>query len=150
MEEDSIGMEHTGDKIIYTRTDGTTKEIDLTPVNEITNNLENILKKRENFSDRSHIAYSVEIMKKMRGLDKDQLEYLANNFVGLITRYADMLQRVYDSPEEECKKIKEYKEFSALIKNYQGINEGHVRKGGLNNPASTTKPDIIPNPRPRV
>ncbi len=86
------------------------EEIDLTPVEEIRNKFEKILKEREDFSDRSPARYSVEIMEKIKTLNKSQLEYLTNNLTELVVKYADLLQLIYDNPEEQCEKIKGYKE----------------------------------------
>ena len=43
---------------------GITTKIDLTSVEEITNTLEEILRKRKDRFDREHIPYSVEILEK--------------------------------------------------------------------------------------
>lgn len=86
------------------------EEIDLTPVEEIRKGFEKILIERENFSDRSPARYSVEIMEKIKTLNKRQLEYLTNSLTGLVVRYTDSLQLIYDNPEEQCEKIKNYKE----------------------------------------
>lgn len=91
------------------------KTIDLTPVEEITNNLEKILRKRESWEDRSHVKYHIEILDKIKELDKDQLEYLVNNLVGIIGRYAELYQNILDNPEKECQEIKKYKDFFKLM-----------------------------------
>ncbi len=109
-------VEYNKEKIIYSSNGKVIKEVDLTPVNRIKKNLEKILNHRKNNQDRSHVEYSVEIMKEIRTLTKDQLEYLSNAFVGLMIKYADSLQRIYDNPEEESKKIRKYKNFHELIK----------------------------------
>lgn len=96
------------------------KRIDITLINEIVNNLENILMKRENNSDRSHIDYSTEILKKMQGLNKTQLEYLGSSFIGLIIKYADLYQSAFDNPEEFCKRVNSYKQ---LFEDCKKINE---------------------------
>ncbi len=86
------------------------KEIDLIPVNEITNALERILMKRKSSLDRSHIIYSIKVMEKIKELNKDQLEYLADNLILLVNKYADSLQIIYDNPEKECERIRGYKD----------------------------------------
>lgn len=91
------------------------REIDLTPVENIKNNLEKILSKRENVLDRSHIKYSAEILEETKRLNKEQLKYLANEFVGLINRYADLYQSALDNPEEFCERINEYKRLMNII-----------------------------------
>lgn len=95
------------------------EEIDLTPVEEIRKGFEKILIERENFSDRSPARYSVEIMEKIKTLNKRQLEYLINSLTGLVIRYAESLQLVYDNPEEQCEKIKERKSFFEGLKKYK-------------------------------
>lgn len=96
--------------ILEKEVNGVTTKIDLTPIEEITENFERILRRRKNWEDRSHVDYSTEILLKMKDLDKDQLEFLANNFMGLIIKYNDLYQKVLDNPEKECESIMRYKE----------------------------------------
>ena len=97
---------------------GVTTEIDLTQVEEITNTLEKLLKERENSLDRRHVPYSIEILEKTGNMNSKQLRYLVTNLVGLVCKYADLYQRVLDNPEEECARIREYKDFFDLIEKH--------------------------------
>ena len=87
----------------------TTKTINLTPVEEIRNNLEKILMHRENWKDRSHIKYSINITEKIKQLNKDQLMYLSNSLISLVNKYADLWQMTIDEPEEHLKSLNKYK-----------------------------------------
>lgn len=93
-----------------------TKIIDLTPVEEIRNNLENILMHRKNWQDRSHIRYSIEITEKIKQLNKDQLIYLSNSLISLVNKYADFWQMAIDEPEEHLKSINKYKKLKKDLK----------------------------------
>lgn len=106
--------------IIITK-EGKTREIDLTLVEEIENNLERILRKRESFTDRSHIQYSIEILDGMEKLNREQLIYLANNFLGLLLKYADLYQSALDNPKEFCERIFGYKKLIEKAKNIINI-----------------------------
>ena len=97
---------------------GKTTEINLTPVEEITNTLEQILKKRTSWKDRSHVKYHLEALEKTKNLDKTQLEYLTSSLFSMVCHYADLYQRVLDNPEKECAQIKEYKDFFDLVEKH--------------------------------
>jgi len=97
-------IDYNKEEVTY-KIGGKIKKIDLTPVNEIRKTLEDILSERKNNSDRRHIDYSMEIMKKIEKLNKEQRGYLINSIVSLVTKYADLYQLILDNPEEECKKI---------------------------------------------
>ena len=119
------GVGFNGKSIIYVNREGEiVKEIDLTSVHGIMRNLENLLKKRENCSDRSHVKYVVEALKKIKKLKKEQLEYLITDLFGMIIEYSDMLQKIYDNPEEECKRIAEYR---GLIKKVEEIADKYPK-----------------------
>jgi hypothetical protein len=90
------------------------REVNLTSVEKIRNNLERILSKRKNFLDRSHVEYSIEIMEEAKKLNKEQLEYLVNSFLHLMFKYADLYQSALDNPKKFCKRAKEYKELFEL------------------------------------
>ena len=92
--------------------------IDLTPIEEITKNLEEILRKRESWKDRSHVDYHIEILDKIRELDKEQLKYLTNNLLGILCKYADLYQKILDDPEKECQEIKKYKDLLELAQEH--------------------------------
>jgi len=102
-------------KLVITDKEGTRK-IDLTPVEEIKDNLEKILRERKSFLDRSHIQYSVEIFRKIAELNKKQLEYLTNGFLDLLFKYADLYQSVLDNPEETCERITEFNKIKEKLK----------------------------------
>ena len=100
--------------IIRKTIDGVTTEIDLTPVEEITNTLDKLLRERKNFLDRRHIPYSVKILEKIEELDSTQLRYLTTNLVGLTFRYADLYQRTLDNPEEHLDLVNKLKEIQKV------------------------------------
>ena len=92
------------------------KTINLTPVKEITNNLENILMHRKNWKDRSHVEYGLKIIEEVKKLNKDQLEYVVTNLLGIITKYTDLYQTILDNPKKEGEKMQEYKNFLKKVK----------------------------------
>jgi hypothetical protein len=102
-------------KLVIT-SDGKTREIDLSLVEEIKDNLERILRERKSFLDRSHVQYSIEILRKIKELNKKQLEYLANGFLDLLFKYADLYQSVLDNPEETCERITEFNKIKEKLK----------------------------------
>ncbi|MCK4647542.1 hypothetical protein KAT24_01265 [Candidatus Pacearchaeota archaeon] len=102
--------------IIQKTIGGVTTEIDLSLVEEMTSTLEKTLRKRESWKNRSHVEYHSEIMRKIKKLNKEQLEYFTNKLLGIIGKYADLYQKILDDPEKECAKIREYKDFFDLMK----------------------------------
>ncbi len=68
------------------------KEIDITPIEKIRNNLEEIIRNRKSHEDRSNIEHELEVKKEIRRLNKDQLIYLTNNLLALVNKYADLYQ----------------------------------------------------------
>lgn len=87
---------------------GKTKEIDLTLVEKLALEYEEILFRRKNFQDRRHIDYSIKILEGIKKLDREQLKYFITYLTGLTNRLSDLYQSAQDNPEEFCKRIKEY------------------------------------------
>jgi hypothetical protein len=93
---------------------GVTTKVDLTPVEEIKDTMDKILRERTSRFDRRHIGYSSEILKQMIEMDNEQLRYLANNFVGLLFKYADLYQYTIDEPEAHLKFVENYRIFKKM------------------------------------
>lgn len=74
--------------VMYIQDGKIKKQVDLNLVDKITDNLENVLRARESFHDRRHIEYFVRIREVIKELDKEQLEYLVNNLLSFISKYA--------------------------------------------------------------
>ena len=84
-------------------------EIDLTPIEEIIDNYKQILIKRKNFQDRTHIDYHLEILERLKKLSLEQEDYLINELISLTNHYADLNQTFLDNPLKQAKKIQSYK-----------------------------------------
>lgn len=97
-------------KVVEKTKNGKTKEIDLSKVEKIAREYERSLFKRENYQDRRHVDYSIEILKEAKDLDKEQLEYLTTYLTGITNKLSDMYQKALDEPEKFAKETKKYKE----------------------------------------
>lgn len=91
------------------------EERDLSKVEKIAREYEESLLKRENFGDRKHIDYSIEIFEEMKNLNEEQKEYLITYLTGITNKISDMYQKALDNPEkfakreEELRKLRSYK-----------------------------------------
>ncbi len=95
-------------KLVIT-SDGKTREIDLSLVEELAQNYEESLFNRDNFQDRRHVDYSIKILEEIRKLDSEQLRHFISYLTGISNKLSDAYQVALDDPEKFGERINEYK-----------------------------------------
>jgi len=95
---------------------GKTKEIDLTPVEDLETLIEEIMMKK-NSKNMSHVTPSTEIFKKYKQLSEDQKEYFVNYLILKVGYLSNIFIYSVENPEENFK----YKKFFSKNKRFNPL-----------------------------
>lgn len=90
--------------------------LNLRPVEEFGSKLEKALDTEQNRRDRKSVDLVKYFLDAAREMNKEQLEYLVNNLVAIVEKWAFLYQYTSDNPEEHLKTIQDYRKIEEMMR----------------------------------